>query len=662
LADSLATARVLVLVNYRPEYRHAWGTRSYYTQLRLDPLGKDSAEEMLAALLGDGQDLLPLKRLVIDKTQGNPFFMEEMVQALFDQGALARNGAVKAARPVTEVRIPATVQGILSSRIDRLAAPDKGLLQTLAVIGKEFPLGLIRRVTNMPEDQLQRSLYSLQLAEFIYEQPAFPDLEYTFKHALTLEVAYNSILSERRKSLHERIAASIEEQFAGRLDDHFGDLARHYSRSGRVEKAIEYLWLAANQATLRSYYPEAAALVTQALDLLHGLPDSEQRDFSELQLLATLGVSLMAARGFSSDETERVFAQSVELARRLRDPITLYTVLQGLWAVHYTRGNVKVALEIAEEALAIAEDLKDAGLIKDAHRALGSSLEQTGDLRGARRHLEEAIASTPGWQGTVRRYGPDLRVLSLSRLSGVLSDLGYPDQGLKVAHEATKAVDIKSDPFSMAMAMQSLAQVLCLRGQTREGEDAARTVVALSEEHGYPYRLSVGRRIQGWAMMLNGRVREGLQMIERELDRTPAAQLEMVRHMALVNIAEGYAMLGDPTHGLALLDQWLDTRRHVETSGIDPFYHRLRGEMLSAIGADEEAETNFREAIALAARYGSKRQELLAVMSFARLLKKHGRGEEARAMLAEIYGWFTEGFDTGDLKDAKALLEELGSG
>ena len=232
LVESIGTAKILMLVNYRPEYSHSWGSKTYYTQLRLDPLGRESAEELLSALMSDAVELRPLKRLIIEKTEGNPFFIEEMIRALFDQGALVRNGAVKVTRSISEIHIPPTVKGILASRIDRLPADEKGFLQTLAVIGKEFPLGLVRGVTRKPDEELERMLAALQLSEFIYEQPAFPESAYTFKHALTQEVAYGSLLGERRKELHERTAGQIEALFNSRLEDHYGELAHHYSCSG----------------------------------------------------------------------------------------------------------------------------------------------------------------------------------------------------------------------------------------------------------------------------------------------------------------------------------------------------------------------------------------------------------------------------------------------
>ena len=246
-------------------------------------------------------------------------------------------------------------------------------------------------------------LSELQLGEFIYEQPAVGDVAYTFKHALTHDVAYNSVLNQRRKAMHERIGSAMEEQFAGRLDDHLGDLARHYSRSGNTAKAIEYLRFAAYQAAQRSSYPEAIAYVNNALEILAGLPNSEQRDRDELLLRAVLGVSLMAARGFDSDEIERSFARGAVLARELKDTIFLLNMLNGLWGFHFTRGHVKPAVDFSREMIAVAEQLNDPGSIRDAHGAIGCALVYTGDSLAARRHLEQAAAALTSAQRSIRR-------------------------------------------------------------------------------------------------------------------------------------------------------------------------------------------------------------------------------------------------------------------
>jgi predicted ATPase len=248
LADSIGNTRALMLVNYRPEYRHEWGNKSYYTQLRLGALGQESAAEMLSTLLDDGVELNPLKRLIIDKTERNPFFMEETVQVLFGEGALVRDGAeVRLTKPLNALKIPPTVRGILAARIDRLPADAKGLLQTLAVIGREFPISVIRAVAMKSDDELNLLLNDLQLGEFIYEQPAVGNSEYVFKHALTQEVAYNSVLTERRQQLHECAGAAIETLYASRVEEHLAELAHHYGRSGNPGQAVEYLTRAGQQ-------------------------------------------------------------------------------------------------------------------------------------------------------------------------------------------------------------------------------------------------------------------------------------------------------------------------------------------------------------------------------------------------------------------------------
>ncbi len=321
LAESIGTAKILLLVNYRPEYSHQWGNKTYYTQLRLDPLGKESAEEMLAALLGDGKDLIPLKRLIIERTEGTPFFMEEIVQALFEDGVLQRNGVAKLTKSMNAVKVPATVQAILASRIDRLPSDEKELLQALAVIGREFALSLVRRVFDgRKNDELERMLADLQMAEFIYEQPATGDIEFIFKHALTQQVAYYSLLIERRKLLHERAGVALESMFADQLDDHLGELAHHYSRSDNVAKAVEYLWRAGQQAIQRSAYADAVSSLIAAIDLLQRQADSPERIQRELLLQLAVGPALIAAKGYAAPEVEGAYTRARELCERLGDP------------------------------------------------------------------------------------------------------------------------------------------------------------------------------------------------------------------------------------------------------------------------------------------------------------------------------------------------------
>ena len=370
MADSIASIRVLLLVNYRPEYRHEWGNKSHYVQLGLNPLGRQSAEELLAALLEDAVELRPLKHLIIERTGGNPFFIEEMVQALFDEGALVRNGAVRVTRSLAQLRLPATVQGMLAARIDRLSAEQKDLLQTLAVIGRELPLGMIRQIASQSDTELERMLAELQAGEFIYEQLAATDVEYIFKNALTQEVAYGSVLNERRRLLHERIGAALESLHADGLSDHLAELAHHYSESHNVRKAIRYLRLAGAQASQRAANREAVSYFRSALDLIDSLPTRAAYAEEELGVLVALGPALMSTMTSSAPDVQQVYDRARQLAGHTDKLAELFASVWGSWIVAFASGDQAATRKFADESL--------------QHRAgsAGSCLSSPGPSRG----------------------------------------------------------------------------------------------------------------------------------------------------------------------------------------------------------------------------------------------------------------------------------------
>ncbi len=334
LCVSIASEKMLLLVNYRPEYQHSWENCAHYTRLRLEPLAQEDAEIILAALLEEtGSELQtsplqPLKRLVLEKTEGNPFFMEEIIRSLFEQGVLARDpGGVFLTKAITDVHIPPTVQGVLAARIDRLGIEQKELLQSLAVIGKEFSFSLLTHVLTIPEPRLRGLLSYLQAEEFIYEQPTLPEPSFTFKHALTQEVAYNSLLLERRRTMHERVAQGIETVLADRLEDHYSELAYHYSHSGNAEKAVKYLHKAGKQAIQRSAYAEAIEQLSSALTLLQTLPDTRERAEHELTLQIALGLPLIITKGYGVPEVARVYTRTRRLYEQIGGSPQLSPVL-----------------------------------------------------------------------------------------------------------------------------------------------------------------------------------------------------------------------------------------------------------------------------------------------------------------------------------------------
>jgi class 3 adenylate cyclase/predicted ATPase len=664
LADSIGTAKILLLVNYRPEYSHQWNSKTYYTQLRLDPLGKESADEMLSALLGDGPELEPLKRLIIERTEGTPFFMEEIVQSLFEDGVLVRNGAVKLAKSMNAVKVPATVQGVLAARIDRLPPEEKELLQTLAVLGREFPLGLVRRVTLKGDDDLNRMLSELQLAEFIYEQAAVGDTEYIFKHALTQEVAYNSLLIERRKLLHERAGLALESIFAGQLEDHLDELAHHYSRSDNLEKAVEYLERAGQQALQRSAYAHAISGLSAAIDLLQKLPDGPESIQRELLLQLALGPALMAVKGFAAPQAERAYSRARELCERLGQTRELFLALFGLWIVNILRGHIPRAYELAEQLLRRAQSAHDPGLLLLAESTLGQTWFSMGEFLRAREHLEMAISLyDPERPLAFRHGGVDAGVIGLSYVAWTLWQLGYPDQALKRSNEALALAQALSHPFSLAFAAVFAGLLRQHRREASATQKHAEGLIALSAEHGFTYWSAYATGLRGWAMAELGHNEEGIAQMQEGLAASRATGAGLNQPYFLTLLAEACGEQGRLDDGLSALTEALVAANEHEDRRYGAETHRLRGELLlrQKPSNTPEAQLCFERAIEIARTQSAKSLELRATTSLARLLATQDRRDEARAMLADIYNWFTEGFDTADLKDAKALLDELGA-
>jgi class 3 adenylate cyclase/predicted ATPase len=665
LADSIATAKFLLLVNYRPEYSHPWNSKTYYTQLRLDPLGKESADEMLTALLGDGKDLIPLKRLIIDRTEGTPFFMEEIVQGLFEDGVLQRNGAVKLAGSMNAVKVPATMQAVLASRIDRLPAEEKELLQTLAVLGREFPLGLVQRVTRKPEEELESMLTRLQAGEFIYEQPATGNIEYVFKHALTQEVAYNALLVERRKLLHERAGLGLESMFAEQLEDHLDELAHHYSRSDNLTKTVEYLGRAGQQALQRSAYADSISSLSAAIDLLQRLPDSPERIQREVLLQLAVGPALIAVKGNAAPEVERVYTRARELCERLGDPPELFPALWGLWLMYLLRGELRTAYELAERLLRRAQSAHDPALLLYAHDALGQTSYWMGEFPPAREHLENATTLYDPERHRPLAFlygGADAGVARLSYAALTLWHLGYPDQALKRGSEALALAQRLSHPFSLAIAGNLFGVLRQYRREARAAQEAAESVVALSTERGFTLWLALATGLRGWAMAQQGRHEQGIAQIQEGLAAFRATGAELRRPYLLCLLIEACMETGRLDYGLGALTEALAAADQHENRAFEAEAHRLKGELLlkknnSTAG---EAQSCYERAIEIARRQSAKSWELRATISLARLLAKQGKCDEARALLGDIYGWFTEGLETADLKDAKALLDELG--
>jgi class 3 adenylate cyclase/tetratricopeptide (TPR) repeat protein len=655
LADGLARVSVLLLVNYRPEYRHEWTNKSYYSQLPLGPLGGEDGAAMLASLLGENVELDPLKRLIAERTGGNPFFIEEIVQALFDEGALMRNGAVKVTRSLSQLRLPPTVQGILAARIDRLSAAQKDLLQTLAVIGRESPLELISQIVAPANTQLEQMLTQLQAGEFIYEQPASTGVEYVFKHALTQEVAYSSLLIERRKLLHERTGQALELMFANQLDDHLTQLALHYSHSDNLDKAIEFLGRAGQQAIERSAHADAITNLSAAINLLQKLPDSPARDQRELRLQLVCAQALIPLKGFDAAEVERACIRARELCKRLGDPPELFAATVGLWYVYYLRGDWQTAYELAEQLLRLGQSSDDSTRLMLAQGPMGDTLASMKEFRRAREHLEMGVSLYDHERHQrFRGTGVDPGVNDLSYLAVVLWSLGYPDRALDRGNKALALANASSHPHSLAFARSFVGRVHQYRGETLIGQKIAEDQIAQSAKHGFSHWLAQGTCERGAALAAQGHNEEGIVQMREGL---AALRANAARPQFLWRLAQACMKTDRFDEGLSAL------REALAITGEDSDVHRVKGELLLAQDHSRiaEAQKCLEWAIELARKHSARSVELRATMSLAQLLAKQGRREEAHTILAEIYSWFTEGFDTADLKDAKALLDELGT-
>ena len=660
LADGLANARVLLLVNYRPEYRHEWTNRSCYSQLRLDPLAGADGAAMLAALLGESVELNPLKRLIAERTGGNPFFIEEFVQALFDEGALTRNGAVKVTRSLSQLRLPHdrarhTGRAHRSAAGRSQAATTNAVGDRTGVVAEPAKSGSHASGCPIAADTNRSAGGRVHLRGACYG-----GIEYVFKHALTQEVAYNSLLIERRKQLHERAGQALEAIFADQLDDHLTQLAHHYSLSDNADKAVEYLGRAGHQEMQREY-ADAVRDLSAAVDLLQKLPDSLEHANKELQLQLLVGGALSATRGWAAPEVERAFFRARDLCQRLGDRPEVFSVLFGLWTVYFIRGELSKALDHAEQLLARGQNNITLTLL--AEWALGDTWFQLGELRFAKEHLEIALNLYDPEQHSPRviRGGVDSRINCLSYAGMTLWQLGYPDQAIKVCTEAVTLAQELSHPFSLAAAEVFLTIVRQFRREATPVKEVAKRTIALCEEHGLGLWQANATCTHGWCHLRTGPSRRRNRSATRRSGRVSQIGERIGTPLLSLSTREAYQAAGRVADGLATLEDAfavVDKNRAPEAE-----LYRLRGELLLKQNSANiaEAQSCFERSIEIARRRSAKSCELRATMSLARLLASQGRRDEARTMLADIYNWFTEGFDTADLIDAKALLYDLGT-
>jgi class 3 adenylate cyclase/tetratricopeptide (TPR) repeat protein len=665
LVESMTSTRLLLLVNFRPEYNLRWGDKSYAQLIRLNPLGHDQAYEMLSAMLGESDSVVPLKQLIIETTGGTPFFMEETVQALFDEGALRRSdGAVKLIKPLMSLRIPPTVQTILAARIDRLRNDEKALLQVLAVLGREFVLSLARAVAGRSQEELEHLFANLQLGEFVYEQPSISDVEYIFKHALTQEVAYNSILIERRKRLHEDVGRAIELLYPSSLDDHLTDLAHHYSRSANQAKAVEYLRRAGIQAMARGALHQAVQNLESALTLLESFPESQSRDQAELQILSSLGTAYIAVRGYAAPQVGPTFHRARQLCERIGGPQEQFAVLWGNFAWRIVRGEMDLSLELASEAINHAKKLNDPGVWMEALFLMGVTLYYRGDFVGARQQYETALARFDDDRERTRlwavRVGEHAGVTHRCYLALTLWHLGYAEEALRVNREMLELARSIEHPFSLAYALHHTSWLYQYLRLPTEALAVSGEQICFTADQGFPLFHATGLVYEASGSLMQGQTKQALPRLIRGLDayRATGAALALPYYFGLL----GSALIdfGRPADADDALNKALSVVDKNQDRCHEAELHRLKGELALTHGpSPDAAERHFRRSIEIAKKQQSKAWELRATTSLAHFYQGQKRSSEARDRLSDVYAKFSQGLLTPDLQRAKTLLAEL---
>jgi tetratricopeptide (TPR) repeat protein len=644
LIESLPTARILLLVNYRPEYQHAWGSRTYYTQLRIDPLPPESAEALLNALLGEDRTLEPLKRVLIERTEGNPFFLEESVQALVETKVLVgEREAYRMTKAPEQWSIPATPQAILAARIDRLAPEDKRLLQAASVIGKDVPFALLQAIADVPEDSLRPGLTHLQVAEFLYETSVFPDLEYTFKHALTHEVAYGSVLQDRRRALHAQIVRAVETLYPDRLTEHVEGLAHHAVRGEAWEKAFVYLREAGAKAAGRSAHYEAVSHFERALGVLQHLPETQGSREAAIDLRFACRSSLLPL-----GELDRILdhlREAEALAQRLADQRRLGWVTTYM-TIHFSMiGQNEQGLAAGQRAVALAAAVGDVRLQVVASAYLGQAEYRAGEYHLAVDRLRWSVASITG--DLVREplgQAALPAVYGRTLLASSLAELGGFSEGTTRAQEAIQIAEALDHPFSLGLAFHGTGRLHLWRGDVRKaiavlerGHDVCRARVV-------GYWLPVICASLGLAYATDGRPAEAFPLLEQTLERLTSSQIMIYQSLLLTSLSETYLLAGRMDEATQRAQEALGISCDRSERGMQAHALRLLGEITSHDDARGigQTETYYHDASTLAQELGMRPLVAHCHLGLGKLYRRTGDSAKAHEHLSTATTMYRE--------------------
>jgi predicted ATPase len=666
--DQIRSVRLLLIMTFRPEFDPPWIGSPHVTALTINRLGRRDIEAMISRVVGD--KLLPpsIQQDIIERTDGIPLFVEEMTKAVLEAESEGAAEHVVTAVPSPALAVPSSLHASLMARLDRLG-PAKELAQIGAAIGREFSHALLAAVVRKPEGELESALDGLIAAGLLFRQGIPPHATYLFKHALVQDAAYGTLLREPRRALHARIAETLESHFAETADSQPELLARHCTEAGLIEKAAGWWGKAGQRSLARSALVEAAEQLTRALGQIATLPPSAELRRAEIRLQVALINPLLHVKGYAAPESKAAVERArllIERAEALgepsEDPLLLFSVLYGSWVASFIAFNGDVMRELATRFLELAKKQGATVPIMIGHRLMGTTLTATGDIAKARAHHDQGIAlyDPAKHRPLVTRFGQDAGVTGLSFRSLTLWFLGYPeaaladtDHALKIAREIGQAATLM-----FALAITNFTRIFCRScGAASERIDE---LIALADEKGASQRKAEGVIQKGCVLALIGEAPGAVQMITSGATAWQATGARVWVPLYLSYLAMAYAEVGQINDARRCIGEAMTAMEATKERWYEAEVYRMAGEIaLKSPERATKAEAYFGQALVIARAQQAKSWELRAALSMARLLSAQGEPDKATDLLAPVYGWFTEGFDTSDLKEAKALLDTL---
>jgi predicted ATPase len=663
LVEQAPTVPMLHVLAFRPDFVPPWSPRAHMTPLTLNRLDRPQVEALIQHLTGGKALPAEVVQHIVTRTDGVPLFVEELTRMLLESGLLHEEEThYVLTGPLASVPIPATLHDALMARLDRLGAA-KAVAQLGAVLGREFSYTLIQALAPLGEATLQGQLGQLVAAELLYQRGRPPRATYRFKHALIQDAAYASLLKSTRQQMHRQAAQVLETQFSETVTTQPELVAQHYTEAGLTEQAIPYWQRAGQQALQRSANPEAVQHLTKSLALLATLPETPARAQQELDLQLALGPALSATKGTAAPDVEQTYARARALCAQIGETPQLFLTLRGLSRFYTNRGVLPTARELGEQLVRFAEHTADPTHRLAAHRELGSTLFYLGQYAAARTHLEQGIVLTDpaAQQALALSHGIAPGVGCLGIAAHTLWCLGYPEQAVRRGQEALAQAQALAHPFSLATAQHWAAWLHQRRRDVPAVQEQADALLPLATTQGFPTWVGSGIFWQGWVLAVLGQGEAGLAQMRQGIAAIWAMRAELWRPFGLVLLGEAAGHVGQVAEGLRLLAEALAALETNAQGDMLAEAYRLQGELLlqQATPDAARAEACFQQALAIARRQQAKSWELRAALSLSRLWQQQGKRAGAYELLAPIYGWFTEGFDTADVQDAKALLEEL---